>query len=107
MGPVNTMSAACAWSSQPTGDGACSAQPTHLPGLISQAQPGLPPLNGTVFPSFFTFMGKPKSHFSNHQNSTDISCLPGTTDLLCNAQGFYFIFGIFSTDIAGDEGMGV
>lgn len=32
-GPVN-----------PPGDGARSAQPTHLPGLISQAQPGLPPL---------------------------------------------------------------
>ena len=42
--PVNTISAACAWSSQPIWDGACSAQPTHLPGLISQAQPGLPPL---------------------------------------------------------------
>lgn len=50
MVPVNTISAACAWSSQPIWDGACSTQPTHLPGLIPQAQPGLPPL---IPPCFF------------------------------------------------------
>lgn len=65
-------------------------RPTH-----SSAGPQLPgsarspSFNATVFPSFFMFTGKPTSHLPNHQNSTDISCLPGSTDLLFNASILY------------------
>ena len=68
MVPVNTISAACAWSGQAIWVGACSAQPS-----IHQASSPGPawPLSfhPTVSLLFFTFMGGPKARFSNHQNS--------------------------------------
>lgn len=82
MVPVSTISAACAWSSQLIWDGACSTQPTHLPGLISQAQPGLPPLIPPCFLHFSHSWGNPRPISQTiKMASTNISCLPGITTL--------------------------
>lgn len=82
---VNTISAACAWSSQPIWEGACSAEPIHLPGLIAQAQPGLPPLIPLCFlhSSRSWIHPRPISQ-AIEIASTDISCLPGIANLLFN-----------------------
>lgn len=107
MSPVNTMSAACAWSSQPTWDGACSAQPTHLPGLISQAQPGLPPLMPLCFLHSSCSWINPRPISQTIKIAPTSHACQGSQICFVNVQGFYFIFGIFSVDITAEEGMGV
>lgn len=108
MVPVNTILAACALSSQPIWDGACSTEPAHLPGLLSQARPGLPPLvPPCLLHSSHSWMNPRLISRSISIASTDISCLPGITNLPFNVWGFYFILRVFFTDVMGMKGIGV
>lgn len=96
MVPINTILAACALSSQPIWGGACSTEPTHLPGPISQAQPGLPPLiPRCLLHSSHSWVNPRPISQSINTASTDISCLPGITSLLCHVWDVYFLFRVF------------
>lgn len=82
MVPANAISAACAWSSCP------SRMRLTPPNPLICLETGLAWssfLNSTMSPPFFTFMGKPKAHFPNHQKSQHQHLMPCWGSQLCSS----------------------